>query len=199
MNAFKEKIETILKNSGLPKNELIQKLGYTKPEKAKRRYDDLLNNLNDPAGLVKRLDCILPGNEIEKTYNTESKKRIAAQEQKRRKEFFPYLSVLTELRRPRNITIFNLCGGVERFLVVELPGYIYKLTETEQMEVVRSTLIKHYAWQNKETFHHMGNITGYVYHDTYDTRIHLNVNGESLEPVPYTRDSRKINCAMHVL
>ncbi len=193
MNIFKEKIESALKETGLAEKELISKLGYSKTEKAKRRYGELINDLNDPAGLLKKIEQVLsdPKGQIRKTYEKEKEKRSAERERKNREEFSPYLSVLTKRRVPEGITIFAFTNGIKRYLIVELPGSIFSLPEAEQRTIVRRKLRKHYTEFSGE-IPQMGRITGYVYHNSFDTRIHLGIEGEVFDSVDYSRDSKKI-------
>jgi hypothetical protein len=192
MNIFKEKIESALKETGLAEKELISKLGYSKIEKAKRRYDELINDLNDPAELLKKIEQVLIDSkgEIKKAYEKEKEIRRSERERKSRQEFSPYLSVLTERRRPYSITMFAL-AGLGRDLIVELPGSVFSLPESEQMTIVQRKLRKHYAELSGE-IPQMGRITGYVYHNSFDTRIHLGTEGEVLDSVEFTRDSKEI-------
>jgi hypothetical protein len=169
---------------GLSRSAFVRLLGYTNLQKGCRVLDRLLHDADKPAALRRAgrtlglndevLDAALRATDLER------QAEAASQQQRRDDElraiFRPHIIIESD-RRPQ-----NMVGAMTYFAFkhIRLPAAVSEGLRSGQLQWVAAEVARHYR-SKMGKLSSWGNITGYTFHDTFETCIRLDVEGKVLQ------------------
>jgi len=201
MYAIQEYVIKTMREKGLKRSEVAQRLGYTNAAKGCRRLDQLLQNLEYNSCLIKNLHTALdvPRQQVdEKLAETafeleeERRREEARQEERERRVFVPYLFCQTERRIPGPIFVCAILNAVS-MKYVYLPPYYNQRSDREQEEI-RVALVAEKLQKNDGRIPSFGKITCFTlkrfYDDSEEEREVYDLEGNPVPEPP--AEARKI-------
>jgi hypothetical protein len=179
-NRASKLVSDAMKGREIAKGELVHRLGYSNLNKGRRRLEDFLESGEaDPAFIEKLSDALeLRLEDISKAMKEDREQKKLLQEKLEREAFKPYVFLLTEERRPLQITMFALAGGVGVHKMFLLPDGIQEKPWEKQLKIVNDMSKECYR-KKKGKVLLFGKITGYLYCPTYDSSYQVGLDGKT--------------------
>ncbi len=197
MYAIQEYVIGTMREKGLKRSEVVQRLGYTNVAKGCRRLDQLLHNLEYNSTIMNNLHVALgvTRQEVEaklaETAREIEQERLQEEERERR-VFVPYLFCQTERRIPSPIFVCAILNAVSMKYVYLPPDY-NRRSDSEQEEI-RRALIAGRLQKNDGKIPSFGKITCFTlrrfYDDTEEEREVYDLEGNLMPRPP--EGTRKI-------
>ena len=171
-------IITRLRELGLKRGDLPRLLGYTNPNKCLRNLDHLLSGDFNQTLLIQRIQESPIGGEtfLFELDREKNKRRIDQQEREKvqelkdRKSFVPHLHFIHERNVPSPIHVVGFIG-VSHFKRLELPDYLFEITDENQRVLVVEGFLRDYLL-NPPTYQYINSVFGRVrqilYRNEYD-------------------------------
>ena len=161
-------ITTQLRELGLQRGDLPRLLGYTNPNKCLRNLDHLLGGDFNQTLLIQRIQESPIGGEtfLSELDREKNKRRIDQQEREKvqelkdRKSFVPHLHFIHERNVPSPIHVVCFIG-VEFFKKLELPDYVFEITDENQRVQVVEGFLRDYLL-NPPTYQYINSVFGRV-------------------------------------
>ena len=161
-------ITTRLREHGLKRGELPRLLGYTNPNKCLRNLDHLLSGDFNQTLLIQRIQESPIGGEtfLSELDREKNKRRIDQQEREKvqelkdRKSFVPHLHFIHERNVPSPIHVVCFIG-VNHFKRLELPDYVFEITDEDQRVQVVEGFLRDYLL-NPPTYQYINSVFGRV-------------------------------------
>lgn len=167
---------TIIENSGLRPFVFFKEIGYGNPNSGFNNLDTFLLRGEGFVSLINMIQAskyAVEQSEFEEALVTT--KQIIAEEkekirlefaQKGREQFIPYISIIPELKRPTQITLFCLTGGNDRYNTY-IDKMLLEHSEEQQYASVKELIVENFSRHSARTLF-MGAIVGYLYHYSFD-------------------------------
>ncbi|MQM39050.1 hypothetical protein KBTX_03072 [wastewater metagenome] len=159
---------------------LVDRLGPGNRNKAFRRVHALVDDGACPPDLAERLLQAFPEDREALSIAIEQTRaeRVAQRHAAMKALFRPHLFIRTERSRPRQITMFGLSGGVDRWLKLPLPEDIAERGTGVQRRLVREAVEAHAAecGEGHPVFS-MGRTVGYLYRPRYEQSYAVSLDG----------------------
>lgn len=171
MYAIQEYVIGTMREKGLKRSEVVQRLGYTNVAKGCRRLDQLLHNLEYNSKLINNLHVALgvTRQEVEaklaETAREIEQERLREEERERR-VFVPYLFCQTERRIPSPIFICAILNA-ESMKFIYLPPDYNRRSAAEQEEIRRAVIAERLR-KNDGKIPSFGKITCFTLRRAYD-------------------------------
>lgn len=171
MYAIQEYVIRTMREKGLKRSEVVQRLGYTNVAKGCRRLDQLLHNLEYNRTIMNNLHVALGvtrqevQEKLEETAREIEQERLQEEERERR-VFVPYLFCQTERRIPSPIFVCAILNAVSMKYVYLPPDYNQR-SDSEQEEI-RRALIAEKLGKNDGRIPSFGKITCFTLRRAYD-------------------------------
>ena len=171
MYAIQEYVIKTMREKGLKRSEVVQRLGYTNVAKACRRLDQLLQDLDYNRTIMNNLHVGLGvprhrvQEKLEETARELEQERLQEEERERR-AFVPYLFCQTERRIPSPIFVCAILNA-ERMKFIYLPPD-YNQRSAGQQEEIRRALIAARQRNNDGRIPSFGKITCFTLRRFYD-------------------------------
>lgn len=161
-------ITTRLRELGLKRGDLPRLLGYTNPNKCLRNLDHLLGGDFNQTLLIQRIQESPIGGEtfLSELDREKNKRRIDQQEREKvqelkdRKSFVPHLHFIHERNVPSPIHVVCFIG-VNHFKRLELPDYVFEITDEDQRVQVAEGFLRDYLL-NPPTYQYINSVFGRV-------------------------------------
>ena len=161
-------ITTQLRELGLKRGDLPRLLGYTNPNKCLRNLDHLLSGDFNQTLLIQRIQESPIGGEtfLSELDREKNKRRIDQQEREKvqelkdRKSFVPHLHFIHERNVPSPIHVVCFIG-VNHFKRLELPDYVFEITDEDQRVQVVEGFLRDYLL-NPPTYQYINSVFGRV-------------------------------------
>ena len=161
-------ITTQLRELGLKRGDLPRLLGYTNPNKCLRNLDHLLSGDFNQTLLIQRIQESPIGGEtfLSELDREKNKRRIDQQEREKvqelkdRKSFVPHLHFIHERNVPSPIHVVCFIG-VNHFKRLELPDYVFEITDEDQRVQVVEGFMRDYLL-NPPTYQYINSVFGRV-------------------------------------
>lgn len=161
-------ITTRLRELGLKRGDLPRLLGYTNPNKCLRNLDHLLSGDFNQTLLIQRIQESPIGGEtfLSELDREKNKRRIDQQEREKvqelkdRKSFVPHLHFIHERNVPSPIHVVCFIG-VNHFKRLELPDYVFEITDENQRVQVVEGFLRDYLL-NPPTYQYINSVFGRV-------------------------------------
>ena len=161
-------ITTQLRELGLQRGDLPRLLGYTNPNKCLRNLDHLLSGDFNQTLLIQRIQESPIGGEsfLFELDREKNKRRIDQQEREKvqelkdRKSFVPHLHFIHERNVPSPIHVVCFIG-VNHFKRLELPDYVFEITDENQRVQVVEGFLRDYLL-NPPTYQYINSVFGRV-------------------------------------
>ena len=161
-------ITTRLRELGLKRGDLPKLLGYTNPNKCLRNLDHLLGGDFNQTLLIQRIQESPIGGEsfLFELDREKNKRRIDQQEREKvqelkdRKSFVSHLHFIHERNVPSPIHVVCFIG-VNHFKRLELPDYVFEITDEDQRVQVVEGFLRDYLL-NPPTYQYINSVFGRV-------------------------------------
>lgn len=161
-------ITTRLRELGLKRGDLPRLLGYTNPNKCLRNLDHLLSGDFNQTLLIQRIQESPIGGEtfLSELDREKNKRRIDQQEREKvqelkdRKSFVQHLHFIHERNVPSPIHVVCFIG-VNHFKRLELPDYVFEITDENQRVQVVEGFLRGYLL-NPPTYQYINSVFGRV-------------------------------------
>ena len=161
-------ITTRLRELGLKRGDLPRLLGYTNPNKCLRNLDHFLGGDFNQTLLIQRIQESPIGGEtfLSELDREKNKRRIDQQEKEKvqelkdRKSFVSHLHFIHERNVPSPIHVVCFIG-VNHFKRLELPDYVFEITDENQRVQVVEGFLRDYL-SNPPTYQYINSVFGRV-------------------------------------
>jgi hypothetical protein len=175
-------IQLKIEESGMRKVDIVRLCGWGNIDKGLRRIDGLIHDSMAHMEVLEKLVVILNLDKEELNRHIRLENIIlgmeyAKAEIEKRTNWVPFISALTELSRPRSITMAAVSGGDKGARFIDVPSSVPIMPFEEQISEVGNLLRTHFEQHEGKT-HFFGKIVGYLYNYTYDYSVELSITGE---------------------